>query len=82
MKVVYDPEVDVLRILFSRDTALDNPYTVYVLRTPQPHPAARQFVAWLVGTGREHILALRLPDGTPAFDGPAGECAPVASGDP
>lgn len=64
-----------LRILFSRDTALGNPYTVYVIRTPQPHPAARQFAEWVVGAGREHVLALRLPDGTPAFDVRPGGCA-------
>ena len=71
-----------LRILFSRDTALSNPYTVYVIQTPHPHPAARQFAEWVVGAGREHVLALRLPDGTPAFDARSGGCTPPALGAP
>lgn len=65
-----------LRILFRADSALVNPYTLYVVRTPHAHPAARRFAEWVAGAGREHLLALRLPDGTPAFEARPGGCVP------
>lgn len=63
------------RVLFAADTALTNPYTLYLVRRPGAHPAARDFVTWAAATGRDAILALRVPDGTPAFVSRAGECA-------
>lgn len=64
-----------LRILFAADTVLTNPYTLYVVRHPGPSPAAQQFAAWAVIAGRRAILAMRLPDGAPAFVAQPGDCA-------
>jgi len=68
-----------LRVLFAADTALTNPYTLYVVRPPPPqsapHPAARDFAAWALRVGRPGIVALRLPDGTAAFVTRPGDCA-------
>ena len=66
------------RILFAADTALTNPYTLYVVRRAEPNPAARVFATWATHAGREAILALRLPDGTPAFVRQPGDCAVTA----
>src|SRR2546426_10055295 len=66
------------RILFAADTALTNPYTLYVVRRPEPHPAVRDFATWATHAGRERLLALRLPDGTPAFVRQPGECDATA----
>lgn len=66
------------RILFAADTALTNPYTLYVVRRPEPHPAARDLATWATQAGRDGMLTLRLPDGTPAFVGRAGECGVTA----
>ena len=63
------------RILFAADTALTNPYTLYLVRRPALHPAARDFATWATHAGRDAVLALRLPEGTPAFVALAGECA-------
>ena len=54
--------------------ALTNPYTLYVVRTPQPHPAARAFAAWATAAGRTRLLTLRLTDGTAAFAPREGAC--------
>jgi tungstate transport system substrate-binding protein len=64
-----------LRVLFAGDTALANSYTVYVVRTADPHPAARQFAQWTTTAGRDSVLMIRLPDGTGAFTATAGGCA-------
>src|SRR6058998_2657037 len=66
------------RILFAADTALTNPYTLYLVRRPAPHPDARAFATWATHAGREAVLALRLPDGTPAFVPRAGDCEATA----
>src|SRR5438046_5695043 len=63
------------RILFAADTALTNPYTLYLVRRPAPHPDARAFATWATHAGREAVLALRLPDGTAAFVPRAAGCA-------
>src|SRR5438046_1801180 len=63
-----------LRVLFTADTLLGNPYTLYVVRLPVPHPAARAFAAWAQGPWRDALLARRLPHGSPAFDRRAGAC--------
>ena len=66
------------RILFAADTALTNPYTLYVVRRPAAHPAAGAFAAWAVDKGREGLLALHLADGTPAFVARVGRCESTA----
>lgn len=63
------------RVLFAADTALTNPYTLYVVRRSALHPASRDFANWATHAGREAILALQLPHGTPAFVERPGECA-------
>lgn len=68
-----------LRVLFASDTALTNPYTLYVVRRTPPHPAAREFAAWALATARPAILAIRLADGTPAFAPRQGACADAIS---
>lgn len=63
-----------LRILFTADTTLLNPYTLYVVRRPTEHPAARLFALWVMEVWRDRLAAIRLPDGTPAFVARAGGC--------
>ena len=67
------------RILFAADTALTNPYTLYLVRRPEPHPAARDFATWATHAGRAGMLALRLPDGMPAFVVQPGDCEATAT---
>ena len=71
-----------LRVLYTGDSALVNPYTLYVIRSTPPHPAAAQFGAWALAAWRERLLALRLPDGTAAFAPRPGGCAAPAAGAP
>jgi tungstate transport system substrate-binding protein len=72
-----------LRILFVADTALTNPYTLYVVRHPNAPPAAGAFARWASEAGRLALVGLRLPDGTAAFDAVAGACtAPAAAASP
>ena len=63
-----------LRILFVADTALTNPYTLYVVRHPNAPADAGRFAQWATQTGRAAIAELRLPDSTPAFAMVAGAC--------
>jgi tungstate transport system substrate-binding protein len=63
-----------LKVLFVRDTFLENPYTLYVINLPTLHPKARAFAAFAMGSWRTHLLARRLPDGTPAFVTRTGGC--------
>jgi tungstate transport system substrate-binding protein len=63
-----------LRVLFTADSALVNPYTLYVIRSSAPHPAAARFAPWALAAWRERLLTLRLPDGTAAFATRAGGC--------
>jgi tungstate transport system substrate-binding protein len=63
-----------LRILFVADTALTNPYTLYVVRHPHAPAAAGAFAQWATATARTAIVGLRLPDGTPAFAALPGAC--------
>src|SRR2546422_448074 len=67
------------RVLFAADTALTNPYTLYLVRRPEPHPAARAFATWATHAGRAGMLALRLPDGMPAFVVQPGDCEATAT---
>ena len=70
----------ILALLFETDTMLVNPYTLYVVRKPRPHPAAAVFVRWAVRTWRPALAALRLPDGSPAFEPAVTACsAPLDS---
>ncbi len=71
------PPLD-LRVLLSGDSALTNEYTLYVVRSERPHPAADAFARWALETWRASVLAIRLPDGQPAFEQPANSpgCRP------
>jgi tungstate transport system substrate-binding protein len=72
-----------LRVLFVADTALTNPYTLYVVRHPNAPSAAGAFARWASEAGRDALVGLRLPDGTAAFDAGAGACtAPAAAAPP
>lgn len=68
-----------LRVLFTADTALANPYTLYVVRSPAPHPAAAGFAPWALGGWRERLLNLRLEHGATAFATRTGDCAAPAA---
>lgn len=61
-------------VLFRRDSLLANAYTLYTVRSDSGHAAAAAFSAWLMAAWRNRVLALRLPDGTPAFVQPAETC--------
>src|SRR6266699_5847127 len=65
-----------LRALFTADTALGNPYTLYVIRSASHDSAAMRFSSWAMANWRPRLLAVRLPDGAAAFAPAAGECAP------
>jgi tungstate transport system substrate-binding protein len=71
-----------LRVLFADDTALVNPYTLYVIRSPSSHPAAAAFGSWALGDWRARLLASRLEDGVAAFTPVAGGCAVPAPDEP
>lgn len=64
-----------LRVLFAADTALGNPYTLYVIRSASEQSMAERFGSWALAEWRGRLLALRLPDGEPAFASLAGGCA-------
>jgi tungstate transport system substrate-binding protein len=69
-----------LRVLFTADTALGNPYTLYVIRSASQDSAATRFSTWALADWRTRLLALRLPGGTAAFAPLPGECAaPLAT---
>lgn len=68
-----------LRIVFTADTALNNPYTLYVIRSTSAHPAGTRFATWALTDWRARLLALRLPGDVAAFAPLPGGCtAPVA----
>lgn len=71
-----------LRVLVAQDTALRNPYTLYVIRSPAPHPAAAAFGSWALGEWRARLLALELDGGKAAFLPLAGGCAAPAVVEP
>jgi tungstate transport system substrate-binding protein len=69
-----------LHVLFTADTALGNPYTLYVIRSGSQDSAAMRFSTWAMATWRPRLLAVRLPDGAAAFSPLPGECSvPVAT---
>jgi tungstate transport system substrate-binding protein len=64
-----------LAVLFTADTALRNPYTLYV--TASAPEAATRFARWLADSGRTAVVTtLRLPGGAPAFEAAARESPP------
>ena len=68
-----------LHVLFTADTALGNPYTLYVMRSTA-NDRATQFSAWALNDWRTRLLAIRLAGGMPAFEPMPGGCAvPVAA---
>ncbi len=71
-----------LRVLVAGDTALLNPYTLYVIRSPSPHPAAESFASWAMANWRTRLLAMQLDGGMAAFQPLAGGCAPPAPVEP
>lgn len=71
-----------LRVLLAGDTALLNPYTLYVVRAPASHPAAAAFATWAMTDWRARLLALQLDDGRAAFQPLAGNCAAPAPVEP
>ena len=71
-----------LRVLFTADTALLNPYTLYVIRSPTPHPAAAAFGSWALADWRARLLALQPPGGMAVLQPLAGGCAAPAPGEP
>jgi tungstate transport system substrate-binding protein len=72
-----------LHVLFTADSALSNPYTLYVIRSAPANSGATQFSTWAMRDWRTRLLAVRLPDGMPAFTPLAGGClAPGAPVEP
>jgi len=71
-----------LRVLVAGDTALLNPYTLYVIRVPSPHPAAASFASWAMADWRTRLLAMQLDGGMAAFEPLAGGCAPPGPVEP
>ena len=70
-----------LRVLFTADSALLNPYTLYVIRSPSPHPAAAGFASWALAEWRARLVAQRLDGGLEAFQPVGGGCAAPAPGE-
>src|SRR2546430_563048 len=66
-----------LRILFVADTALTNPYTVYVTRHASAPPTASAFARWTTQAGRVAIVGFRLPDAPPPLDALPGGALPM-----
>src|SRR5947207_634974 len=52
-----------LRVLFTAETALGNPYTLYVIRSAPEQSGATQFSQWALQEWRSRLLAVRLPGG-------------------
>jgi tungstate transport system substrate-binding protein len=71
-----------LWVLFAGDTALANPYTLYVVNAPVVHPAARAFASFATGPWRAHLVQWRLSNGTPAFIARTGGCTTDTTGGP
>jgi tungstate transport system substrate-binding protein len=63
-----------LQPLFGDDTVLLNRYSISLIRMPTANPAARQFFTWALETWRPQVLAIRLTDGTAAFEPSPGAC--------
>jgi tungstate transport system substrate-binding protein len=64
-----------ITVLFTNDDVLENPYTLYVVRSDAAaHPLADSLATWLVARWQPRVAALRLPDGTPAFSANPATC--------
>ncbi len=64
-----------LRVLFTADTALGNPYTLYVMRAAPDTGAATRFSTWALAEWRARLLTVRLPNGEAAFAPLEGGCS-------
>lgn len=68
-----------LQVLFTADTVLGNPYTLYVIRPASDDSGemgrATRFSRWALEDWRARLLAERLPGGMAAFQASPGECA-------
>ena len=62
--------------LLADDSALANPYTLYVTRGSARGADAERLVGWALEHWRPRLVSLQLPDGTPAFTPAAGGCGP------
>lgn len=56
------------------DSVLANPYTLYLTAVGERRVQAEVLVEWLATVWRDRVLALQLPDGTPAFAARPGGC--------
>jgi tungstate transport system substrate-binding protein len=63
-----------LQPVFAGDSMLVNRYAISLIRVTTPNSAASRFVQWALDTWRPRLLAIRLPDGTPAFDAAPEAC--------
>jgi tungstate transport system substrate-binding protein len=63
-----------LQPLFGDDTVLLNRYSISLVRHGAANPEARAFFTWALDAWRRQVLAIRLPDGTPAFAPSPGAC--------
>jgi tungstate transport system substrate-binding protein len=69
-----------LHVLFTADSALGNPYTLYVIRSASESSTATRFSTWALADWRTRLLALRLPGGAASFVPLPGGCStPVAA---
>jgi tungstate transport system substrate-binding protein len=66
-----------IRVLFTADTTLGNPYTLFVIRSAPDQNGATQFSRWATQEWRPRLLAVRLPGGMAAFASPPApdDCA-------
>ncbi len=66
-----------LKVLFTADTVLRNPYTLYVIRSASDDSSgeATRFSRWALEEWRARLLAERLPGGMAAFQSLLGECS-------
>jgi tungstate transport system substrate-binding protein len=67
-----------LKVLFTADTVLGNPYTLYVIRSASDDSGgegATRFSQWALQEWRTQLLAERLPGGMAAFQQSPGECS-------
>jgi tungstate transport system substrate-binding protein len=66
-----------LKVLFTADSALGNPYTLYVIRSASNDSGgkATRFSQWALEEWRARLIAERLPGGLAAFQLSPGECA-------
>jgi len=65
-----------LKVLFTADSALGNPYTLYVIRSASEDSGreATRFSRWALEEWRARLLAKRLPGGVTAFQSSPGGC--------